>query len=335
MSSAIGVIGAGGWGTTLGKLLCEKGHDVTLWCHGEQSYREIQEAKENRSYLPGITLPPALKISRSLKQAAGNKSILFCAVPSHTVREVMRSAAAAIAADSILVCATKGIDEEKLIPMGEVMSEIFGPGSSRRQVFLSGPTFALEVARGLPAAITVAAENDAVSKSVQEILSTQNLRIYTSKDVIGVQMGGVVKNVIAIAAGISDGLGLGFNARAALITRGLAEMTRLAVKMGADPLTLSGLPGLGDLILTCTGELSRNRAVGMQIAQGKSLDHILSGMRMVAEGVKNTRSVYLLARRLSVEMPIVEQMHLVLYEGKDPREAVRDLMQRALKAELA
>ena len=335
MGGIIGVIGAGGWGTALAKLLCEKGHDVTLWCHGEQSYRQIQETKENRSYLPGITLPPALKISRSLKEAAGNKSILFCAVPSHHVREVMRSAGAYIAADAILVCATKGVDDEKLIPMGEVLNEIFGPGSGRRLAFLSGPTFALEVARGLPAAITVAAENDAVSREVQELLSTQNLRIYTSKDTIGVQMGGVVKNVIAIAAGISDGLGLGFNARAALVTRGLAEMTRVAVKMGADPLTLSGLPGLGDLILTCTGELSRNRAVGMQIAQGKRLDDILSGMRMVAEGVKNTRSVYLLARRLGVEMPIVEQMHQVLYEGKKPREPVRDLMQRSLKAELA
>lgn len=335
MGQAIGVIGAGGWGTALAKLLCEKGHDVTLWCHGEQSYREIQETKENRTYLPGIGLPPALKISRSLKEAAGDKSILFCAVPSHHVREVMRSAKACIAADAILVCATKGVDDETRTPMGEVLNEIFGPGSDRRLAFLSGPTFALEVARGLPAAITVAAENDAVSRDVQELLSTQSLRIYTSKDMIGVQMGGVVKNVIAIAAGISDGLGLGFNARAALVTRGLAEMTRLAVKMGADPLTLSGLPGLGDLILTCTGELSRNRAVGMQIAQGKRLDDILVGMRMVAEGVKNTRSVYLLARRLGVEMPIVEQMHLVLYEGKDPREAVRDLMQRSLKAELA
>jgi len=334
MGQAIGVIGAGGWGTALAKLLCEKGLDVALWCHGERTYREIQETKENRSYLPGIPLSPTLKISRSLKEAAGDKTILFCAVPSHTVREVMRSAAAYIAADAILVCATKGMDEEKRVPMGELLGEIFGPGSGRRLAFLSGPTFALEVARGLPAAMTVAAENEAVSRDVQEILSTQNLRIYTSKDVIGVQMGGVVKNVIAIAAGISDGLGLGFNARAALVTRGLAEMTRLAVKMGADPLTLSGLPGLGDLILTCTGELSRNRAIGMQIAQGKRLDDILGGMRMVAEGVKNTRSVYLLAGRLGVEMPIVEQMHLVLYEGKNPREAVRDLMQRSLKAEL-
>jgi len=217
--------------------------------------------------------------------------------------------------------------------MGEVLSELLGaPG--RNLAFLSGPTFAQEVARELPTAVTIAALTESVAVMIQETLSTQNFRVYTSRDTIGVQMGGVVKNVIAIAAGISDGLGLGYNARAALITRGLAEMTRLAVKMGGDPLTLSGLPGLGDLILTCTGELSRNRTVGKEIARGKKLEAILSGMRMVAEGIRNTRSVYQLAERLGVEMPIVEQMHLVLYGGKKPQEAVRDLMQRSLKAEI-
>lgn len=220
------------------------------------------------------------------------------------------------------------------MPMGEVLSEIFGASKRERLAFLSGPTFALEVARGLPTAVTVAAFTEKVALEIQEALSTQNLRVYTSRDVVGVQMGGVVKNVIAIAAGICDGLGLGYNARAALITRGLAEMARLAVKMGGDPLTLSGLPGLGDLILTCTGELSRNRRVGKEIARGKRLEEILSGMQMVAEGIRNTRSVHQLADRLGVEMPIVEQMHLVLYGGKKPLEAVRDLMQRSLKAEI-
>jgi len=207
--------------------------------------------------------------------------------------------------------------------------------SSRKQLaFLTGPTFAQEVAQGLRTAVTVAALAESVALEIQDALSTQHLRIYTSRDTVGVQMGGVVKNVIAIAAGICDGLGLGHNARAALITRGLAEMTRLAVKMGGDPLTLSGLPGLGDLILTCTGELSRNRRVGKDIARGKRLEEILSGMQMVAEGVRNTRSVYQLADRLGVEMPIVEQMYLVLYGSKKPPEAVRDLMQRSLKAEI-
>ncbi len=334
MGRAIGVIGAGGWGTALSKLLCQKGDEVTLWCHGEESYREIQEQGENRSYLPGIILPRSLKVTRSLKEAVSGKEILFCTVPSHAVREVMWNTVSYVAPQVILVCGTKGIQEDSLMTMGEVLSEIFGESQRDRFAFLSGPTFALEVAQGLPAAITVAAFVEQVRRDIQETLSTQSLRVYSSKDVVGVQIGGVVKNVIAIAAGISDGLGLGYNARAALITRGLAEMTRLAVKMGADPLTLSGLPGLGDLILTCTGELSRNRKVGIQIAQGKKLEDILHGMRMVAEGVRNTRSVYLLAGRLGVEMPIVEQMHLVLYEGKKPSEAVRDLMQRSLKAEI-
>lgn len=334
MGRAIGIIGAGGWGTALSKLLCEKGDEVTLWCHGEESYREIQDRGENCSYLPGILLPRSLKLTRSLKEAVSGKGLLFCAVPSHGVREVMMSAVSHVAPQATLVCGTKGIEEGSLMTMGEVLGEIFGAAKRERLAFLSGPTFALEVAQGLPSAITVAAFIEQVGKDIQETLSTQSLRVYTSKDVLGVQMGGVVKNVIAIAAGISDGLGLGYNARAALLTRGLAEMTRLAVKMGGDPLTLSGLPGLGDLILTCTGELSRNRRVGIQIAQGKKLEQILEETQMVAEGVRNTRSVYRLALRLGVEMPIVEQMYLVLYEGKKPLEAVRDLMQRSLKAEI-
>lgn len=335
MGRTIGVIGAGGWGTALAKLLAEKGHDVTLWCHGEDSYRAIAEGRENRLYLPGVALPASLKPSRSLKETVEKKAALFLAVPSHTVRAVMTGAAPGVDAGSILACATKGIDAEKLATMGEVLGEIFGPRGSRRHAFLSGPTFALEVARGQPAALTVAALDDQVGKDIQELLSTPNFRVYTSRDVVGVQMGGVVKNVIAIAAGISDGLGLGLNARAALVTRGLAEMTRLAVKMGGAPPTLSGLPGLGDLVLTATGDLSRNRGVGLQIAAGKSLAEIQAGTRMVAEGIKNSRSVYLLARKLGVEMPIVEQMHLVLYEGKKPLEAVKDLMGRTLKAEHA
>jgi glycerol-3-phosphate dehydrogenase (NAD(P)+) len=335
LGSAIGIIGAGGWGTALSKLLCEKGFEVTLWCHGEQSYQEIHEKRENRSYLPGITLPISLNVTRSIQEAALAQELLICAVPSHRVREVMQSAASHIAREAILLCGTKGIEEETLLTMGEVLSEIFGESKKATLAFLSGPTFATEVAQGLPTAVTVATVTESVGRKVQETLSTQSFRVYTSKDIVGVQMGGVVKNVIAIAAGISDGLALGYNARSALITRGLAEMTRLAVKMGGDPLTLAGLPGLGDLILTCTGELSRNHKVGVQIAHGKKLKEILSEMQMVAEGLRNTRSVYLRAKQLGVEMPIVEQMYLVLYEDKKPSEAVRLLMQRSLKAEIA
>jgi glycerol-3-phosphate dehydrogenase (NAD(P)+) len=219
--------------------------------------------------------------------------------------------------------------------MGELLGDIFGAARKQRQGFLSGPTFAIEVARQLPAAVTVAAYDDNVAKEIQAILSTPSFRVYTSADVIGVQIGGVVKNVIAIAAGISDGLGLGHNARAALITRGLAEMTRLAVRLGADAMTLAGLPGLGDLVLTSTDDLSRNRTVGLQIARGETLAEITAAKRTVAEGVRNTRSLHALARRRGVDMPIVEQMYQVLYGGKKPADAVADLMQRSLKSELA
>lgn len=334
MGRTIGVIGAGGWGTALAKVLCDRGHEVTLWCRGENSCREIREKKENTAYLPGILLPDSLKSTRSLKEAVVGKELLFCVVPSHGVREVMSVAAPHLGSRAILVCGAKGIEEGSLMTMGEVLGAIFGASGGERLAFLSGPTFAQEVAQGLPTAVTVAAVVESVSREIQDVLSTRQLRVYTSRDTVGVQMGGVVKNVIAIAAGICDGLGLGHNARAALITRGLAEMTRLAVKMGAEPPTLAGLPGLGDLILTCTGELSRNRRVGIEIARGKRLEEILSGTRMIAEGVRNTRSIYQLAERLGVEMPIVEQMYLVLYQRKKPREAVRDLMQRSLKAEI-
>jgi len=219
--------------------------------------------------------------------------------------------------------------------MGELLGDIFGAARKQRQGFLSGPTFAIEVARQLPAAVTVAAYDDNVAKEIQAILSTPSFRVYTSPDVIGVQIGGVVKNVIAIAAGISDGLGLGHNARAALITRGLAEMTRLAVRLGADAMTLAGLPGLGDLVLTATDDLSRNRTVGLQIARGETLAEITAAKRTVAEGVRNTRSLHALARRRGVDMPIVEQMYQVLYGGKKPADAVADLMQRSLKSEVA
>ncbi|HSK29368.1 MAG TPA: NAD(P)H-dependent glycerol-3-phosphate dehydrogenase, partial [Candidatus Limnocylindria bacterium] len=270
----------------------------------------------------------------SLEEAVAAKRMVICAVPSHAVRNVFTLAAPRVAGDTIIVCGTKGLEEGSLKMMGELLGEIFGSERKQRHAFLSGPTFAIEVARQLPTAVTVAAYDEAIAKEAQEILSTEYLRVYTSPDVVGVQIGGVVKNIIAIAAGISDGLGLGQNARAALITRALAEMTRLAVHMGADALTLAGLPGLGDLVLTCTGELSRNRKVGLQIAAGKSLQEIVQSTRTVAEGVRNTRSLYALARRLDVDMPIVEQMHQVLYAAKKPADAVRDLMQRSLKPEL-
>jgi glycerol-3-phosphate dehydrogenase (NAD(P)+) len=333
MPSRIGVIGAGGWGTALAKLLGDKGDTVALWCHGGDSFREITQFRENRIYLPGIALPKTVRATQSLDEAVADKDLVICALPSHVVRPVLSQVSPEIIATTTLLCGTKGLEEQSLRTMGELFADIFGAAGKIRHAFLSGPTFASEVARHLPAAVTVAAYDEAVARSVQQMLSTDSLRVYTSSDVVGVQIGGVVKNVIAIAAGISDGLKLGQNARAALITRGLAEMSRLATRMGADPLTLAGLPGLGDLILTCAGDLSRNRAVGLQIAAGKSLQEISGSTRMIAEGVRNTRSLHALAKQLRVEMPIVEQMHEVLYAGKKPAEAVHDLMQRTLKAE--
>lgn len=333
MAREIGVVGAGGWGTALAKVLADKGEGVTLWCHGAASFRELAEKRQNLTYLPGIELPDNLAVTPVLKNAVADKSLVICAVPSHAVREVFTDAAAYFDGQTLLLCGTKGLEEATLHTMAELFADILGAASKGRHGFLSGPTFAIEVARGLPAAVTVASTSESVARSIQEILSTANLRVYTSLDVVGVQIGGVVKNVIAIAAGISDGLGLGQNARAALITRGLAEITRLAVRMGADPTTLAGLPGLGDLVLTCAGDLSRNRAVGLQIAAGKSLPEITASTRTVAEGVRNTRALHALAQRLAVEMPIVEQMYQVLYGAKRPADAARDLMQRSLKPE--
>ena len=333
MSTDIGVVGAGAWGTTLAKVLADKGERVTLWCHGADSFRAIVETRENRIYLPGISLPAEIKATQSLNETVAHKRLIICALPSHVVRQVFTQASSSMDAKTMILCGTKGLEEGSLKTMGELLIDLFGSARQEWHAFLSGPTFAVEVARQLPAAVTVAARDEQVARSIQEILSTHNLRVYTSSDVTGVQMGGVVKNVIAIAAGISDGLGLGQNARAALITRGLAEMTRLAVRMGADPATLAGLPGLGDLVLTCAGDLSRNRAVGLAIARGKSLGEITASTRTVAEGWRNTRSVRVLADRLGVDMPIVAQMDLVLYAGKEPAQAVRDLMLRSLKAE--
>jgi glycerol-3-phosphate dehydrogenase (NAD(P)+) len=333
MVDEIGVLGAGGWGTTLAKVLAEKGERVTLWCHGAETYRAIAVRRENTAYLPEIVLPAEIRATQSLEETVARKNVVICALPSHVVRQVVAPLADRFGPDAIVLCGTKGLEPDSLKTMGELLIELLGADSRKRFACLSGPTFAAEVARHLPAAATVAAHEESVARTFQRLLSTPYLRVYTSRDTIGVQIGGVVKNVIAIAAGISDGLSLGQNARAALITRGLAEMTRLAVRMGADAATLAGLPGLGDLVLTCAGELSRNRAVGLQIAAGKALPQITGATSMVAEGVRNTRSLYQLARRLDVEMPIVEQMYQVLYAGKKPADAVQNLMERSLKAE--
>ncbi len=328
---SIGIIGAGGWGTALAVLLSRKYDDVSLWCHSAETFARIRETGENAAYLPSVKLPDRLRVTSSLEVTASGRALLICVTPSHVLREVMTEAAPFVTSETIVCCGSKGIEEATLMTMGDVLADVLGKPD--RHAFLSGPTFALEVAKGLPAAVTAASAAPAVARNVQQSLGSPEFRVYTSTDVVGVQLGGVIKNVIAIAAGVSDGLELGHNARAALITRGLAEMTRLAVKMGADPMTLSGLPGLGDLVLTCTGHLSRNRNLGFQLGQGRRLADVVAGTRMVAEGVRNTRTVHLLAQRHGVEMPIVAQMYRVLYEDKEPMQAVRDLMGRTQKAE--
>jgi glycerol-3-phosphate dehydrogenase (NAD(P)+) len=329
----IGVIGAGSWGTTLADLLARKRYAVSLWAYETDLVERMVETRENDLYLPGFKLAGGLTFTASLKEAVVGRDMLVLVPPSQVMRSVMKQAAEYIEARTLLVSAAKGIENDTLMPMSEVLFEVLPKPLSSGLAFLSGPSFAREVAAGMPTAVVAAASREQVARRVQEIFSTDTFRVYTNEDIIGVDLGGALKNVIAVAAGVSDGLGFGYNTRAALITRGLAEMTRLGMAMGANPATFAGLAGMGDLVLTCTGDLSRNRTVGVELGRGKKLEDILSGMKMVAEGVKTTLSAYQLARKLGVEAPIIDQMYRILYEGKDARQAVADLMLRELKPE--
>jgi glycerol-3-phosphate dehydrogenase (NAD(P)+) len=329
----IGVIGAGSWGTTLADLLARKGHETTLWVYEEDLAERLSATRENDIYLPGIRLSERLKFTSDLAEAVSGRQMLLLVPPSQVMRKVLSQAASHIAEGTLIVSAAKGIENETLQTMSEVLREVLSPLKAEKIAFLSGPSFAREVAAAMPTAIVVAADRQSVAQEVQEAFSTESFRVYTNDDVVGVELGGALKNVIALAAGVSDGLGFGHNTRAALITRGLAEMTRLGLAMGAQPATFAGLAGMGDLVLTCTGDLSRNRTVGMELGRGRTLEEILAGMKMVAEGVKTTLSAYHLAQRLGVDVPITEQMYCILYENKEPRKAVTDLMLRELKAE--
>lgn len=329
----IAVIGAGSWGTTLAKVAAERHHAVRLWIHEHPLVSEVLKTRENSMYLPGVRLPEGIIPTSSLEEAVGGADIVLWVVPSHVTRQVLVKAMPYLKAHSIVVCATKGVENETLLPMSEVLKSVLPAEFHARLAFLSGPTFAREVAANLPTAATVAAFGESVAREVQGALSGPWFRLYTNSDVMGVELAGATKNVIAIAAGISDGLGFGTNARAALITRGLAEMTRLGVSMGAHPATFAGLSGMGDLVLTCTGDLSRNRTLGMRLGKGESLRDILAGMTMVAEGVQTARAVWNLAGKQGVEMPITGQVYRILYEGKDTATALSDLMSRSLKSE--
>ncbi|OHB27777.1 MAG: glycerol-3-phosphate dehydrogenase [Desulfuromonadaceae bacterium GWC2_58_13] len=329
----IGVIGAGSWGTTLADLLAKKNYSVTLWVYEEDLAERMASSRVNDLYLPGFTLSENLSVTSALTEAVQGRDLLLLVSPSQVMRKVLQQAGPHIGGETLIVSASKGIENDSLQPMAEVITECLGADRGRRLVFLSGPSFAREVAAGMPTAVVAASADARAAAIVQEVFSTPYFRIYTNDDVIGVELGGALKNVVALAAGVSDGLGFGYNTRAALITRGLAEMTRMGVALGAHPGTFAGLAGMGDLVLTCTGDLSRNRTVGMELGRGHTLEEILGNMNMVAEGVKTTLSAYQLAQKIGVDVPITEQMYRILYQNKDPRQAVSDLMLRELKAE--
>lgn len=333
MGEKIAVIGAGSWGTTLADLLAKKGYPVTLWCYEEDLAERIERSKINDLYLPGVNLSKNLQITSVLKSAVSGKQLLLFVTPSQATRQVLQQALPDILPQALIVSASKGIENDSLMLLSQVFEELLPESMQLRLGFLSGPSFAKEVSSGMPTAVVAAARDLAVAGEIQKIFSTETFRVYTHNDIIGVELGGAMKNVIALAAGVADGLGFGHNTRAALITRGLAEMTRLGMKLGGLAETFAGLAGMGDLVLTCTGDLSRNRSVGIELGKGHKLNDVLAGMQMVAEGVKTTLSAYQLAKKLGVDVPIIEQMFLVLYRDKDPRQAVTDLMSRDLKAE--
>lgn len=329
----IAVIGAGSWGTALANLLAEKGLDVDLWVREEEVFRQILEKRTNDIFLPGFPLSARLRPVRSFEEALGGKQVALLAIPSHVFREILVSIRPFLPPDISVIIATKGIENDTLMVMSQVAEAVLDKRYMAKFACLSGPTFAREVACQYPTVVAVACRDIGHSKRLQQLFSRDFFRVYAGDDLIGTQLGGALKNVIAIAAGASDGLEFGENARAALITRGLAEMTRLGVAMGSNPHTFAGLAGLGDLVLTCTGDLSRNRTVGLKVGMGIKLEEITRSMRMVAEGVKTARSAYELSQKMGVTMPITREVYRILYEGRDPRDAVRELMLRDLKAE--
>ena len=329
----IAVIGAGAWGTALGKHLAEKGLQITLWAYEREVLDSIAAKRENQLFLPGVTLPAALKVTNVLAEAVESCDGLLFVVPSHLARLVLQQLAPLLSRPLPIVSASKGVEEDTFKLMTQLITDVLPPALHDGIMVLSGPSFAMEVSQGQPTALCLAGTNAALVESFQNAFMTSSLRVYADSDVVGVQLGGALKNVMALAAGVVDGLGLGHNTRAAMITRGLAEMVRLGVAMGADPRTFYGLSGVGDLVLTCTGALSRNHHVGVRLGQGDKLETILGGMQAVAEGVRTSRAAAGLAVRHGVEMPIVREVNAVLFEGKSCRKAVSDLMERVAKPE--
>ena len=336
--SQIAVIGAGAWGTALSIVLGRKGaHQVRLWAFEKEVRDSISSQHINQSFLPECSVPESVSVTGDFAEALSAATMVVSVMPSQHCRRLFQEMSQYLQPDMVVVSATKGLEEQSLERMSEVIREVVSAtrGFTPRIAALSGPSFAKEVARGDPTAVAVASRDSALAETVQREFSDPRFRVYTNDDVMGVELGGSLKNVIAIAAGVCDGLGLGYNSIAALITRGLAEITRLVVACGGRQETMAGLAGLGDLVLTCTGGLSRNRSVGVELGRGRKLPEIIAGMHgMVAEGVFTTHAAVRLARERGVEMPISEQMHAILHQGKSPRAAIDDLMSRSMKGEV-
>ena len=330
----IGVLGAGSWGTALANLLGLKGFKVDLWVFEKEVKEQIETFRENKVFLPGFSLSTNLFPSNDIAGVVSEKDLVLIVVPSHVMRETAQKISGLLSKETIIVSASKGIENKTHLTMSAVLKESLPEIPKNYFTVLSGPSFAWEVAKTLPTVVTVASKDKKLADFVQNVFATPYFRVYTNNDMIGVELGGAVKNVIAIAAGIIDGLGLGLNTRAALITRGLTEIRRLGLKLGANPRTFTGLAGIGDLLLTCTGDLSRNHTVGKKIGEGRKLNDILSEMRMVAEGIKTAKSVYNLSLKLGVEMPISHEVYHILYDDVSPQDALLRLMTRDLKQEL-
>lgn len=333
MKAPIAIIGAGGWGTALAITMARDERDVRLWVYESYLVETVIATRENPIYLPGIKIPETIRVSNSLSETICDAAIVLMAIPSHVVRSVLSRMLPLLSPEAVFVSAAKGIENDTLMRMSEVITDVSAARFIPKVGAISGPTFAPEVARGEPTALVVASPDEQLRLYLQSELSAPRFRLYTNSDLIGVEIAAAVKNVIAIAAGVVEGLGRGSNATAALVTRGLVEITRLAVACGGKRETLSGLAGLGDLVLTAYGSLSRNRRVGVALGQGKAINEVVANMRMVAEGVKTARSTVALARKHNVEMPIVEKMYAVLHEGLTPQVAINDLMERKLKEE--
>jgi len=328
----VAILGGGSWGTALANVLAQKGEDAWLWTRRDDAAREIRETGFNSRYLPGLPLSSGLKVRSALPEVLDKASCIVLAVPCQSLGMFLREHRALFPDRAGIVCASKGVELGTFRTMRAVVAAEL-EGLAPRYAVLSGPSFATEVVEGLPTAVALGCADQDLADSVQALFSTETFRVYVNDDVVGVELGGAVKNIMAIASGISDGLGFGLNARAALITRGLSEMARLGEAMGARPATFMGLSGMGDLVLTCTGDLSRNRRVGLAIGRGQTLDEVLAGMHNVAEGVKTTQAVHSLGQTLGVDLPITAQVHAVLFEGKNPADGVRELMTRPLRGE--